>query len=72
MDFADLSRDVTAYHHVLFAVFGLAPWNITSALFAQLPLVLPASPQRAQLASFMDVATNLGTLPMLVYRRSTY
>ena len=67
MDFADLSRDVTTYHHVLFAVFGLAPWNITSALFAQLPLVLPASPQRAQLASFMDVATNLGNLPMLVY-----
>ena len=36
MAFADLSRDVTAYHHVLFAVFGLAPWTIPSALFAQL------------------------------------
>ena len=61
------AREITWRHHVLFAVFGLAPWNITSALFAQLPLVLPASPQMAQLPSFMDVATNLGNVPMLLY-----
>ena len=60
-------REITLWHHVLFGVFGLAPWNITSALFAQLPLVLPASPQMAQLPSYMDVATNLGNVPMLLY-----
>jgi hypothetical protein len=60
-------REITLYHHILFAIFGLAPWNVTSALFAQLPLVLPKSPQMAQLPSYMDVATNLGNVPMLLY-----
>lgn len=60
-------REITLLHHILFGIFGLAPWNVTSALFAQLPLVLPASPQMAQLPSYMDVATNLGNLPMLLY-----
>jgi hypothetical protein len=54
-------------YHVLFGVFGLAPWNVTSALFAQLPLVLPSSPQLSQLPSYMDLATNLGNVPMLLY-----
>jgi hypothetical protein len=60
-------REITLYHHILFGIFGLAPGNVTSALFAQLPLILPSSPQMAQLPSFMDVATNLGNVPMLLY-----
>ena len=60
-------REITLYHHILFMIFGLGPWNVTSALFAQLPLVLPSSPQMAQLPSYMDVATNMGNAPMLIY-----
>eukprot|EP01052_Picozoa_sp_SAG31_P014453 SAG31_NODE_898_length_11146_cov_25.421472_3_plen_185_part_00 len=53
--------------HGLFLLFGLAPWNVTSGLFAQLPLLVHASPQGAQLASFMDIATNLANFPMLAF-----
>ena len=58
---------VSTKFHLLFGVFGVAPWIVASALFAQLPLVLPKSPQGAHLASLMDVTTNCGNLVMLVF-----
>jgi hypothetical protein len=53
--------------HLLFGLLGLSAWNVTIGLFTQLPLLIPASPNHAQLASLMDVATNIGNLPMLVF-----
>lgn len=53
--------------HGLYMLVGLGPWNVTSGLFAQLPLLVAVSPQHSQLASFMDIATNLANLPMLCF-----
>jgi hypothetical protein len=53
--------------HGMFMLIGLAPWNTTSGLFAQLPLLVTVSPQGSQLASFMDIATNAANFPMLLF-----